>query len=452
MGHLAEDTIVAIATAPGKGGVGIVRISGEHALSIAEQICNKPLAGSRACYRKFSFEYRQIDEGIALYFPAPHSFTGEDVVELQAHGGPIILKILVETCVRLGARTARAGEFSERAFLNDKMDLTQAEAIADLIDAGTQTAALAAIRSLDGEFSKRIDQLQLQLTELRVYVEAAIDFPEEEIDFLIDEELSNRILAFQSLLLSTTREAKRGALINEGAKIAIIGRPNAGKSSLMNRLSQRDIAIVTDIAGTTRDSIEQQINIGGAPVTLVDTAGLNDSPDQVEKLGIERSKYHAQQSDLILVLFDSQASKLETPEKLLGQYFELIPADKPTLYVANKIDLSGLPAGSQGERSDLVGISATSGAGVEVLFQQIEQLLDLSNNEPAFSARSRHLLALEKASKVMQNAVSGFSTHKSGELFAEDLRAAQQTLSDITGSLSSNDLLGEIFSGFCIGK
>lgn len=452
MSHSDQDTIAAIATAPGKGGVGIVRISGKLALPIAEQICDKPLTAARAGYRKFSLRDKAIDEGIALFFPNPHSFTGEDVVELQAHGGPVILNMLVEACVNLGARLARAGEFSERAFLNDRLDLAQAEAIADLIDANTQTAALAAVRSLDGEFSKHINYLQTRLTELRVFVEAAIDFPEEEIDFLQDKELSARISDFQSLLSETIKEARRGALINEGAQITIIGRPNAGKSSLMNRLAQRDIAIVTDIAGTTRDSIEQQIEVAGAPVTLVDTAGLNDSPDQVEEIGIERSKSHAKQSDLLLVLFDSQASELETPEQLLGQYAEVIQPDKPTLYLANKVDLSGLKPGVQEEHSNVIGISATTGIGINELMQSIESSLGLDACEPAFSARSRHLISLNQASSVMRVAVTDFNEHKSGELFAEDLRSAQLALSEITGSLSADDLLGEIFSGFCIGK
>ena len=452
MSNSNQDTIAAIATAPGKGGIGIVRLSGPLALSIAGEVCQKPLVANRACFRKFSFDQTQIDEGIAIYFPGPHSFTGEDVVELQAHGGPVILKVLTEACISLGARAARAGEFSERAFLNDRMDLTQAEAIADLINAGTKAAARAAVRSLDGEFSKHINKLQLQLTELRVFVEAAIDFPEEEIDFLLDDELQARVADLENLLSTTIRDAKRGAMINEGAKIAIVGRPNAGKSSLINRLTQRDVAIVTEIAGTTRDSIEQRIEIGGAPITLVDTAGLNDSPDQVEKLGIDRSKLHAEESDMLLVLFDSHASKLESPEQLLGQYAKIISTDKPTLYVANKIDLSGLKPGVQKESSNVIGVSANTGSGIDALFQSIENQLDLGSGEPAFSARSRHIISLKRASGALQEAVSNFKAQNSGELFAEDLRAVQLTLSEITGNLSADDLLGEIFSGFCIGK
>lgn len=455
MSHSDQDTIAAIATAPGKGGVGIVRLSGANALSIADQICHKPLKPRTAGYRIFSDKTNKIDEGIALYFPGPNSFTGEDVVELQGHGGPVILNLLVNACIEYGARPARPGEFSERAFLNDRMDLAQAEAIADLIDAGTETAARAASRSLEGVFSQRINELQKQLTELRVFVEAAIDFPEEEIDFLQDEELKRRIDLLHQLLQETSLEAKRGALINEGAKIAIIGRPNAGKSSLMNALARRDIAIVTDIAGTTRDSIEQQVELCGVPITLVDTAGLNDTPDQVERIGIERSRAQAEDADLLLVVIDSAETTVLTEQsikEILGEFSDILGNDKPIVYVANKIDLSQLNAGLQPGESNLVGISATTGAGVDSLLQCLQNTLELGSEEPAFSARSRHLAALKQSSTGFSEAVEKFELHSSGELFAEDLRAVQQALSEITGSLSADDLLGEIFSNFCIGK
>lgn len=457
MSHTEADTIAAVATAPGRGGIGIIRLSGKEALRIGSEICTKPLSPKIANFSFFQHQNDKIDEGIAIYFPGPKSFTGEDVVELQAHGGPTVLKMLMSACTDLGARAARPGEFSERAFLNDRMDLTQAEAIADLIDAGTEAAARAATRSLDGAFSRQINLLQTRLNELRVFVEAAIDFPEEEIDFLQDQALIKRIEDFQHLLSDTIQEARRGALINEGARIAILGRPNAGKSSLMNLLARKDIAIVTDIAGTTRDSIEQQIDIQGVPVTLIDTAGLNDAPDQIEAIGIERSRTQAENADLLLVLFDSSSLNLEpdhkgSQEKLLGDYASILNTNKPVIYVANKIDLSGLAAGVQEAASDVIGLSATTGAGLDALMETIKTTLDLGTSEPAFSARSRHLDSLKKAQTELNDSVKSFGENASGELFAEDLRKVQTLLSEITGAMSADDLLGEIFSNFCIGK
>lgn len=460
--HCHSDTIVAIATGQGKGGVGIVRLSGSRSLHIAKQICGKDLDPRTATFSAFSTpsgdKREKIDEGIALFFPGPNSFTGEDVVELQAHGGPIVLSLLVDTCIQLGARSASPGEFSERAFLNDKMDLTQAEAIADLIDASTKTAARAAARSLEGVFSKRVNDLQQKLTEIRVFVEAAIDFPEEEIDFLKDQELQDRIADFQSLLQETSVEASRGAMLNEGAKVAIVGRPNAGKSSLMNCLARRDIAIVTDIAGTTRDSIEQKIELRGIPITLVDTAGLNDNPDQVEEIGIQRSMSHAADADLVLIVFDStqisdsQLDDQNLKTNILGEFSEIVHSDQPTIYVANKIDLSQLPSGRHNQDSKLIGLSAKSDIGIDLLLEEIATSLDIYASVPLFSARSRHLTSLNQSTEQLQAAIDHFHLHASGELFAEDLRTIQHSLSDITGSISADDLLGEIFSNFCIGK
>ena len=453
-------TIVAIATGAAKGGIGIVRLSGDQAKSIAEKICGKSLTPRLATYRAFSDgtdKNDNIDEGIALYFPRPHSFTGEDVVELQAHGGPVILSMLVEACVGLGARIAKPGEFSERAFLNDRIDLSQAEAIADLIDASSTAAVKAASRSLGGVFSKRIAQLQLQLTDIRVFVESALDFPEEEIDFLQDRELQDRMHMFSQLITETMHEAKRGALVNEGAKIAIIGRPNAGKSSLMNCLARRDVAIVTDVAGTTRDSIEQQIELQGVPVTLVDTAGLNDLPDQVEQIGIERSKQQAQDADLLLVLFDNveftdsnEQTNTDLSTSLLGDFDHMVDQHASVIYVGNKIDIR--PLSKQLKNAHVIGISALSGAGIDDLIDMIESTLNIDAVEPNFSARSRHVLSLKDAINTFNDATQKFNQHKSGELFAEDLRVIQTTLSEITGSISADDLLGEIFSNFCIGK
>ena len=452
MRSVAEDTIVAIATAPGRGGVGIVRISGEKALEIAVELCGDPPAPRHASYRQFKHKIDLIDAGIVLYFPGPESFTGEDVVELQAHGGPIVLDILVEACVELGARQARPGEFSERAFLNERMDLTQAEAIADLINAGTTAAAKAATRSLSGEFSTRVNQLQEKLTELRVYVEAAIDFPEEEVDFLADTALKVRTDDLVNNLATTLSEAEQGALLNDGARVAILGRPNAGKSSLLNMLARQEVAIVTPIAGTTRDSIQQRINLHGVPVTLVDTAGLNDNPDDIEAIGIEHSKIQAEQADLILILFDSALPNSADISEILGKYANLTEIDTPILYVANKSDLRESNESYRMNGKPCISISAKTGDGYQALVDKIAHQLKIGLAEPSFSARSRHVQSLKAALHKLEIATQHFQASLSGELFAEDLRDVQLSLSNITGNHSADDLLGEIFSNFCIGK
>jgi len=448
-----HDTIAAVATAPGRGGIGIIRLSGKNSLAIAENLSDKKLKPRFAHFCQFRFNDELIDEGLAIYFSAPNSFTGEDVVELQIHGGPLVLRLLLEACLNLGARQAQAGEFSQRAFLNDKLDLIQVEAIADLIDAGTTAGVRAANQSLQGVFSQQVNSLQDQLNEIRIYIEAAIDFPEEEIDFIADSDILDRInktsLAIEELL----EEAKRGVLIKEGARIAIIGRPNAGKSSLLNLLARQDVVIVSDIAGTTRDSIEQQIEVGGAPVTFIDTAGLNDQPDQIEKIGIERTLSKANDADILLFLFDASVHSGDRLKNILGDYTSILKTEKPVLFVANKSDLSGSDLSAiELSGQNLVSVSAKTGEGLGTLLDEITHLLNLDEREPQFSARTRHVQALTQCKDAINSGLSAYDNHRSGELLAEDLRIAQEHLSQITGNLSADDLLGKIFSSFCIGK
>jgi len=455
----SEDTIAAIATPPGRGGIGIIRLSGSKALEIGETLSNKNLTPRYAHFAQFKLSEQFIDEGLILFFPAPNSFTGEDVIELQGHGGPVVQKMLMEACLKLGARMAAPGEFSQRGFLNDRMDLAQAEAIADLIDAGTEAGVRAANRSLQGVFSKSIDNLQEKLTHIRVFIEAAIDFPEEEIDFIGESDILEQILSAQKSIENLLEEARHGVLVQEGARIAIIGRPNAGKSSLLNLLARKEIAIVTDIAGTTRDAIEQHIDLDGIPVTFVDTAGLNDAPDQVEKIGIERTKLKAEDADIILFVFDACAHSellrkdlsvsgfLDTSE-ILGSYESILATERPVIYVANKIDLIEKPVFDK----SICCISATQEQGLTELIQAIKSHLNLSEREPQFSARARHVNALQQCLKQTKDALISYNSHQNAELLAEDLRHSQKYLSDITGDLSADDLLGEIFSSFCIGK
>lgn len=459
----SNDTIAAIATPPGRGGIGIIRLSGPKALEIGQFLSNKELTPRYAHFSQFKLNNQFIDEGLVLFFPGPNSFTGEDVIELQGHGGPVVQKMLIEACLELGARMANPGEFSQRGFLNDRMDLAQAEAIADLIGAGTEAGVRAANRSLQGVFSNSINLLQEKLTHIRVFIEAAIDFPEEEIDFIGESDILDQITSAQEKIETLLKEAKRGVLIQEGARIAIIGRPNAGKSSLLNQLARKDIAIVTDIAGTTRDAIEQQIDLDGLPVTFVDTAGLNDSPDQVEKIGIEKTKLSAEDADIILFVFDVSLhpellnQNISDPEILrqadtlgsyLGKYAGILETDRPIIYVANKVDLVEKPALDD----SICGVSATKEQGIIELILKIKNQLNLDEREPEFSARTRHVDALQLCLRQTEEALVNYNSHQSAELLAEDLRHSQKHLSEITGDLSADDLLGEIFSSFCIGK
>jgi tRNA modification GTPase len=453
---LDKDTIAAQATPPGRGGVGIVRLSGPLSLTIAEQILGYKPTPRNAHYGPFKdAKGEQIDLGISIYFPNPHSFTGEDVIEFQGHGGPVIIDMLLSRTLELGARLARPGEFSERAFLNDKMDLTQAEAIADLIDSASTQAAKCALRSLQGAFSKRIDSLVESLIHLRIYVEAAIDFPEEEIDFIGDGKVANELADIQQNLLAVQKEAKQGAIIREGMSVVIAGRPNAGKSSLLNALSGKDSAIVTSIEGTTRDVLREQINIDGMPLHIIDTAGLRESPDEVEQIGIERAWQEIHKADRILLMVDSKSSSSATdPEQIWPEFVaQLTNRDNLTL-VRNKVDLTQEAVGmTQINGVPVISLSAKNEEGVEHLTQHLKDVMGYdSTTEGGFIARRRHIEALNKADKFLSAGSLQLHDFGAGELLAEDLKEAQNALSEITGAFTSDDLLGRIFGSFCIGK
>ena len=453
---LDTDTIAAIATAPGRGGVGIIRISGPVAPGIGRNIAQLELIPRHAHFSALlNASGQQIDEGLVLYFPAPHSFTGEDIVELQAHGGPIILDMLLQRCCESGARPARPGEFSERAFLNGKIDLSQAEAIADLINSTTEQAALNASASLQGAFSQRINELVAAVTELRVYVEAAIDFPEEEIDFIKEGAVSTRLDGIMEQLQLVYQEARQGALYQEGMKLVIAGAPNAGKSSLLNALAGTDTAIVTPIQGTTRDLLREHIQIEGMPLHIVDTAGLRDSNDPIEQEGIRRAREEMTSADRILLVVDDALSPDNiNVNSFLGGSESSLTRDIPVTIVRNKCDLSGNRPGTTADQSTaVIYLSAKTGAGVDDLKQHLLTSMGYSQNtEGKFSARRRHWQALEKAGRDLEAGRSQLIGTGAGELLAEDLRQCQEHLGEITGSFSSDDLLGEIFSSFCIGK
>ncbi|WP_339074752.1 tRNA uridine-5-carboxymethylaminomethyl(34) synthesis GTPase MnmE [Teredinibacter turnerae] len=448
------DTIAAIATAPGRGGVGIVRVSGPGCQQIAHRILGLLPPPREAKYTPFfDRDKNLLDQGIALYFSAPNSFTGEDVLEFQGHGGPVILDMLLAEILAAGARLARPGEFSERAFLNDKLDLAQAEAIADLIDASSQQAAKQAINSLQGAFSEQINHLVEELIHLRMYVESAIDFPEEEIDFLSDGKVAaqlDNVLERASDILHT---AQQGVLMREGMKVVIAGRPNAGKSSLLNALAQRDIAIVTDIEGTTRDVLREQIHIDGMPLHIVDTAGLRAATDKVEQIGIERAWQEIDQADRILLMVDST----RLPDLSREDYWQQLSKHQPTLekvtVIYNKIDDSGFTLPDTPAVYKEIALSAKTGAGIDALIAHLKSVMGYQQTgEGGFSARRRHLDAIQHALTYLHNGRKQLQLHAAGELLAEDLRLAQDHLSEITGKFTSDDLLGKIFSSFCIGK
>ena len=450
----ATDTIAAIATPTGRGGVGIVRVSGPKAKTIAKAVTNKALRPRFAHYGPFyDADGDTLDEGIALFFPGPHSFTGEDVLELQGHGGPVILDWLLRRLTALGARLARPGEFSERAFLNDKLDLAQAEAIADLIDASSEQAARNALHSLQGAFSERIHELVEALIQLRIYVEAAIDFPEEEIDFLSDGKVAGDLAVMVEKLQQVFAEAKQGALMRDGMQVVIAGRPNAGKSSLLNALSGRDSAIVTDIEGTTRDVLREHIHIDGMPLHIIDTAGLRDSPDEVERIGIERAWQEIEQADRVLLMVDSTTTDNLDPHAIWPEFVERLPDKSRLTVIANKTDLSGGKVGTLSDAPLTLGLSASSGDGIDQLRQHLKAVMGFTGaGEGGFTARRRHLDALERASNFLAAGQAQLSGYAAGELLAEDLRQAQNALSEITGEFTPDDLLGRIFSSFCIGK
>jgi tRNA modification GTPase len=446
------DTICAIATPPGVGGLGIVRLSGPGVRKIAEQVFGELPTPRYATLADFPDESGEIiDSGIVLFFPGPHSFTGEDVLELQGHGGPYVLRRVMGRLLQLGARAARPGEFSERAFLNDKMDLVQAEAIADLIDSGTDAAARAAQRSMQGVFSDRVNRLRSELMQLRVFVEAAIDFPDEEIDFLGESDVLERLDRSRQELTGLLLEAGQGRLLRDGIVLAIIGRPNAGKSSLLNALSGQESAIVTEIPGTTRDVLREQVEIDGIPVHVADTAGIRDTTDLIEVEGVRRARQALESADIVLLLEDLSVRQAGQ-EDLLSE----LPPDVSCIRVGNKIDLLSPDQHKQMSREAAkteVWISAKSGQGIEDLKKRVLEMAGAAEQvEGSFSARRRHVDALKRAGSHLDAGKARMEESMSGELLAEELRLAQNALGEITGEILPNDLLGEIFSSFCIGK
>ena len=450
------DTIVAQATPPGRGGVGILRVSGPLSETIAAEVLGRLPRVRYAEYLPFrGMDGEALDQGIALLFKAPNSFTGEDVLELQGHGGPVVMDMLLRRILQIpGVRTARPGEFSERAFLNDKLDLAQAEAIADLIEASSEQAARSALQSLQGEFSRRVDALVEGLIRLRIYVEAAIDFPEEEIDFLSDGKVATDLRNIMAELQQVQTEARQGAILREGMKVVIAGRPNAGKSSLLNALAGRESAIVTEIAGTTRDVLREHIHIDGMPLHIIDTAGLRDTEDAVEKIGIERAWAEIAQADRILFMVDGTTTSATNPRDIWPDFFDRIQNPIGLTVVRNKADLTGeeLAIGEE-QGHPVFRISAKTGLGLAALRDHLKQCMGYQGGvEGGFMARRRHLEAIAHADEHLQLAKEQLEVYAAGELVAEELRLAQEQLSEITGAFSSDDLLGRIFSSFCIGK
>lgn len=446
-----HDTITAVATAPGRGGVGIVRVSGSRVPDIAKAILGRVPEVREAMYLPFTAaEGVVIDEGIAIYFKAPHSFTGEDVLELQGHGGPVVMDMLLKRVISLGARLARPGEFSERAFLNDKVDLAQAEAIADLIDAASEQAARSAMRSLQGEFSAKVNTLVESLIRLRIYIEAALDFPEEEIDFLSEGKVGEQTQTLLQQIEQLQKEAKHGALLREGMSIVIAGRPNAGKSSLLNALAGRESAIVTDIAGTTRDVLREHISINGVPLHIIDTAGLRETSDVVEQEGVRRALTAIESADRILLMVDiRQRGHLA---ELQQEFLQNLPRQIPVTIVFNKIDLDRQQAHFEAEPATLY-LSAKHGQGLDLLRDHLLDCVGYSQTlEGGFIARRRHLDAIERAQTHIEHGLTQLKATRAGELLADDLRHAQEALSEITGQFTADDLLGRIFNSFCIGK
>ena len=446
-------TIAAIATPQGRGGVGIIRLSGPLAFDIAQQLTQKPLPALRmAGFRSFLDAHGEvIDEGLILCFPAPHSFTGENVVEVQGHGGVVVQNTLLARLLSLGAVAAKAGEFSLRAFENGKMDLVQAEAISDLIEASSEAAARSAVRSLQGAFSNRVNEVLEQLIHLRLHVEAAIDFPEEEIDFLADGKILALLTGVQQAVTDVQKSAKQGQLLREGLQVVIAGKPNAGKSSLLNALSGVDRAIVTDIAGTTRDVLHEKITLNGLPITLTDTAGLRETGDVVEIEGIKRAYKEIEQADLLLLVYDLSTDN--DPIALADQFFKHQLDKQRLLLIANKSDLVGHAAGQdevQGVKR--VVLSAQQGLGIDTLCAAISAIAGYQPEESTFIARTRHLDAMVRCQQYLTDARVQLVEYQAGELMAEALRLAQYALSEITGEFSADDLLGEIFGSFCIGK
>ncbi|MEO3864953.1 tRNA uridine-5-carboxymethylaminomethyl(34) synthesis GTPase MnmE [Rheinheimera fenheensis] len=454
------DTIAALATAPGRAGVGIIRISGPDAKAVAQAILHRLPKPRYAEYLPFFDRNKQVlDQGIALYFPGPNSFTGEDVLELQGHGGPVLLDMLLKQVLALpNVRIARPGEFSERAFLNDKLDLAQAEAIADLIDASSEQAARSAMQSLQGEFSRHIHELVEKVIHLRMYVEAAIDFPDEEIDFLSDGKVAADLAEIIDYLANVKKQATQGSILREGMKVVIAGRPNAGKSSLLNALAGREAAIVTDIAGTTRDVLREHIHIDGMPLHIIDTAGLREATDQVEQIGIERAWKEIDQADRVLFMVDGTTTDATDPHDIWPDFIDRLPEGLGVTVIRNKADLTGELRSAQStadtsSKAPVYRISAKTGAGIDALREHLKQCIGFDSSvEGSFLARRRHLDALDRAAEHLAIGQEQLHSYIAGEILAEELRLTQQHLNEITGEFSSDDLLGRIFSSFCIGK
>lgn len=442
-----SDNIAAIATAPGRGGIGVVRVSGRNISHIALGLIGRIPEARKASYVSFlSDDSEIIDQGIVLFFPSPHSYTGEDVLEFQGHGGPAILQLVLQRCLSLGARLALPGEFTQRAFLNDKLDLAQAESVADLIEATTAQAAKSAMRSLMGDFSKVIHQLVSQLIDLRMLVEAMLDFPEEELELPDYSRRDAKLAAIRKELSHTLSLAQQGSLLREGAHIALIGQPNVGKSSLLNSLSGEDVALVSDVAGTTRDVIRQSIQLKGVPLHIIDTAGLRDSSDTVELMGIAKTRSTIHKADAILLLLDAKVGLTEEDKNILAE----LPSMTPRINVYNKIDLtSDHPRSEMHDEETCIYLSAKMGLGIDLLRDKILSLIGWHQEAGVFMARERHVNALASAENHLNKASQ---VGDRAELFAEELRLAQEELNTITGEFSADDLLGEIFSRFCIGK
>jgi tRNA modification GTPase len=447
-GIQSNDTICAIATPPGLGGIGVIRVSGPLSKLIAEGLIGSVPSPRFAHFSRYrGKDGKTIDTGLSLYFPAPHSFTGEDVLELQGHGGAVVQQMLMKAVLDHGARIARPGEFSERAFLNDKLDLTQAEAIADLVEASTEAAARAAQRSLDGVFSDQVNHIQQQLTDVRIFVEAALDFPDEEIDFLADSDVLKRALALKNELEHLLERAQQGKLLRDGITLAITGLPNAGKSSLLNRLAGHEAAIVTEIPGTTRDVLREYISMDGLPVHVIDSAGIREAEDVVEAEGVRRARHALKSADIALLVIDLQQPL--APQLALE---EEIPEGTICLHVYNKIDLVGQQPVAD-ESKGTVQLCAKSGAGLDLLTAMVRHRAGVAEvTEGSFSARTRHLEALRSSCGHIQQGIDQLQSQNAAELFAEALRLAQQSLGEITGEFLPDDLLGAIFANFCIGK
>ena len=454
-----QETIAAQATAPGRGGVGIIRISGPQAQAVAQAILGKVPEIRKAEYLPFLDKNQQtLDQGIALFFKAPNSFTGEDVLELQGHGGPVILDMLLKEILAINlspnkVRMAKPGEFSEQAFLNDKLDLTQAEAIADLINSSSEQAARCALHSLQGDFSKLVNEMVESIIHLRMYVEAAIDFPEEEIDFLKDKKIVNNLKAIITKVEQVRKQAQQGSIIREGMRVVIAGRPNAGKSSLLNALSGKESAIVTDIAGTTRDVLSEQINIDGMPLHIIDTAGLRESTNKVEQIGIERAWQEINKADRVLLMIDANQNEANAKQEW-PEFFEKLPSNIGLTIIKNKADIFQTTSGyTQSQQQDVITLSAKTGDGIEALKDHLKAIMGYQGGtEGGFMARRRHLVALENTHQHLLTGLDQLESYVAGEILAEELRICQQELDQITGEFTSDDLLGKIFSSFCIGK